>query len=652
MQARFCGECGSELNENGLCPNCSPSEESAPKTAEKDKTQDNTKSNNNKKILLAVLSVVLVFAIIISVGIITTGKRRGERQTATESTDSGNTDQENVQTVYVTYLNEVLIPEWGLLYADGNQANQEGIASVSLTDADKDGTEEMIVLRSKKNGESIDNIITCFEFNEQAEKNVEQTGEFIAFSDSSQYNTSNFCLGASPNTINSDNGNMASALYQVEYNSKIYCVFECITACYFEAEGIIHNETAKIYAFENGAFKEVGDLTVQYRTGVYSAKLPKELPIDNSDLAQYYAQDSVLKEICQSGKTVLHYVQYFQDSGNGVIYDKYFDNTLDAFAAFFDCWGIKKYSFFDSDNPEDVSRYIHLIIPENAKPINTYAAWIDGNRIKTEIRDYTDLQGLLNNETTTAAVTKSPETTIKSAAITPEEAVDIFYNNMSVWYTSSSDLYGPDEGVKYVFLDLDFDGINELAVSTTVGSELTTDNTFYKIDKATKTVKKMQSANGNNLNQLPFLVGGNELNLLKSSQDKYVYYFTGEYLPNGGAGYSQTDFGVFYCDNGKVKTEMKFWETYLAAGVIPYMGAEENGDGPFDTNTFKYGYYQGESMTETSQATYNKMKNDFLNANPKVSLSYKVIDGLSMDLGANVEKKKLLLDSYKAFSYK
>ncbi len=656
MQEKFCGKCGRPLDTaTGKCPVCDKyqtidADEAqmtvapVPVVAEK----KDTKISEGKKTALIVSAIVLVFAVALTGILIAVLKKDKQPEKKL-----GNEEVEAVETTYITYLNEHLIPEMGVFKEDGISTNPNGIKSVSFVDVNRDGVEEMIVAVSQTENNAVSDKFICYKYDENAEKKVSQTGDFTLYSDNGEFSRSKLSFNTPASELY---GNNSSAFYTVEYEGKTYFVYEYVTAVYSEAEGVIYSEEAHVLTFEDGQLREVGNLTVDGLTGVYSKLVPSAISIDNSDLPQYFAEDNYLESVCQKGYKVLFYDQWYQDMG-GVEYRKYYDSTDSAEKAFFACFGINRESTVRYIEPVSINRYITLTIPENAKPIFTYDLWAEGNGRKCEFKDFSALKELIASKESTTASTAPAVTETKKAAdtntVTPEQAVDIYYNSLPIWHVETDDYFDPDRGARYTFLDLDFDGINELAVSNVTDSDLTAENAFYKIDKASKKVVKIPSADERCLNNTAYLMNGNELYLVKGSQGKMnVYYFSGEYLPNGGAGCSQTDFGVFCLESGKVKTEMKFWETYLAAGVIPYMGAEENGDGPFDTDTFSYGYYQNNTMEETDKAAYDKMKNSFLSEHSKTTVSFKVLDGKDFDASSASEQKAKLLDSYKSFSHK
>ena len=414
MQEKFCGKCGRPLDTaTGKCPVCDKyqtidADEAqmtvapVPVVAEK----KDKKLSEGKKTALIVSAIVLVFAVALTGILIAVLKKDKQPEKKL-----GNEEVEAVETTYITYLNEHLIPEMGGVITEGYMETEtgEGIHSVSLTDMDGDGMDEMLVFYSKHTGERLSECIACYEYDETAEHNVSQRGEYESVQELN--------LG-----LNADNE--STALYSVEVNGKTYYVYEN------RQVGMYGDAVVKIFVFENGRLVELANV---YETDweVYSTNLPDSIEIDNSDFFSYIPKVDYISDIFD-GDTKYLYYEYREDLFDeepSAVYDKYYDNSDKAVEAVFESFGIKR-NYSAKVRTEGATDRNDIELPDGAKAIYTYAGWFEGDEMRSEIKDYSDLQRILKQTAakTTAAqtvTTTKPVETTTAAPLKPLTAAEL-----------------------------------------------------------------------------------------------------------------------------------------------------------------------------------------------------------------------------------
>ena len=240
----------------------------------------------------------------------------------------------------------------------------------------------------------------------------------------------------------------------------------------------------------------------------------------------------------------------------------------------------------------------------------------------------------------TVATTKSSEATEKftkkpvNSLLTAEEIVDIYFRNQNVWLP---EVYMPMGGFRYIFLDLDFDGMLELVVNVNDGSGRYSTNTYFKINKNTKMIEEIKT-DETDKPEFGFDYG-NEIKLVKNSSTGKMRYYCVDFLRVSNWDYGSY-YGVMCLENSKINTEVLFCETFTAAGA--YGNAE-------DVETFYY--HVGGKSVEITKEDYNKRINAFFTENKDLNLKFEAVDGYEFGDATPSQQKAMLLKGYKAFSY-
>lgn len=230
----------------------------------------------------------------------------------------------------------------------------------------------------------------------------------------------------------------------------------------------------------------------------------------------------------------------------------------------------------------------------------------------------------------TEKATKKPA----SSSLTAEDVVDIYFRNQNVWLP---EVYMPMGGFRYIFLDLDFDGVLELVVNVNDGSGRYSTNTYFKINKSTKKIEEIRT---DEFDKFEFGFDyGNEIKLVKNSATGKMRYYCIDFLRVSNQDYGSY-YGVMWLENSKINTEILFCETFTAAGA--YGNAE-------DVESFYY--HVGEKSVEITKEDYDNRVNAFFAENKDLNLKFEAVDGYEFGDATPSQQKAMLLKGYKAFSY-
>lgn len=221
-------------------------------------------------------------------------------------------------------------------------------------------------------------------------------------------------------------------------------------------------------------------------------------------------------------------------------------------------------------------------------------------------------------------------------ALTPEEAVDIYMNNKSMWILNPE--YEPMYGYTYSFLDLDFDGTLELIVSSTYGTGRFTDNSFYRINQDSNTVEAIAENNPQGgygeydlwYTKYPLLV--------KNSSGEMVYYC--EDFWYAGAGEYGYSYGKLFLENDEINTESLF-----------QMSKTQKYEQGTTEEVSSYSYYENGILVDADKDTYALKVDSFFDEYKNLYLSTSNIIGRDFDSADETSQKSSLLKCYKSFNY-
>ena len=255
----------------------------------------------------------------------------------------------------------------------------------------------------------------------------------------------------------------------------------------------------------------------------------------------------------------------------------------------------------------------------------------------------TDTTPTSDSKTTTAA---SDNTTESSASAdkpdAAEEAIRIYMDNMDIWQAETDDTswYG------YLFLDLDFDGTLELIASTNTGTGFFSYNKYYKLDTESETVSEISFPSINEEMQCDY-TGIDYPQLYKDNATGKLKYMMYDNTRNGAMHHTTTISELWY-ENNIINTKNLWTYDYL----MDYDHQE-------GVETFTI--YGDDNTTQTvDKDSYYNVLAQYENNNTHQELTFLTVSGTGneendydsfadLDYDAQYE---LLLESYKAFSYK
>ena len=209
-----------------------------------------------------------------------------------------------------------------------------------------------------------------------------------------------------------------------------------------------------------------------------------------------------------------------------------------------------------------------------------------------------------------------------SEKLTNEEAVDLFYNNMSSWIIKNEPIRAT-----YTFLDLDFDGTLELVSTYVEGSGRYSRNCFYKINSDKKVVKCNYSVSSED----EFDLFRDDIKVIKNNADNSYKYYCTDFI-RAGASYYTILYGTLYMKNNKVMCNNVFAEDHYGSSVSYYC-------------------FSNDDITDVSKTNYNKKQEEYFKANTDANLKYSLIAGEDFLNASNEKRKEMLLNSYNDFSY-
>ena len=225
-----------------------------------------------------------------------------------------------------------------------------------------------------------------------------------------------------------------------------------------------------------------------------------------------------------------------------------------------------------------------------------------------------------------------------SNQLTATDIINIYFDNKSVW-AAPEDYYSTVmEPTVYSFIDIDFDGIPELFMSSMQGSAHISINYAYRLNKKNKTIEKIPFEEEPEGSFFGYDLFNEELELLKNNKDGKLHY----YAFDCNTVYMEQIFiwGFLELENGIIESKPVFYVMH------PFGGDEEDGReveyGLFDSN---------EQVQYITEEEYNKKNDGFFKDYTKLNLKYKTVDLNVLQTCPENEQKELFLGSYNAFKY-
>lgn len=242
---------------------------------------------------------------------------------------------------------------------------------------------------------------------------------------------------------------------------------------------------------------------------------------------------------------------------------------------------------------------------------------------------------VVNSVTDTQAETK-PSTKPASVKLTPAEAVKIYMNNIDTWQLDSEKFYMA--GYRYLFLDLDFDGVLELVTNESQGSGRYSTNCFYKIsdNNTVELIPFDESVDKNN--QCDLLFDDSPVLYKDNATGEYQYVFCDYIRAGGGMDYFREE--EYTYKNGKIYANPLFAYEVIQAEVSESGEKEEY-----------YTLFNLEEPEKVDKETYDKAVKDYEAQRTNLDLDFETIDGADFSEANNTVKSDMLLESYTDFSY-
>ncbi len=242
--------------------------------------------------------------------------------------------------------------------------------------------------------------------------------------------------------------------------------------------------------------------------------------------------------------------------------------------------------------------------------------------------------GCADENSSSAASENTPtDSTQTIESLTAEEAANIYLSESDAWmYNGESQ---PLNGHGYCLIDLDFDGVLELITSVCDGSGRYSYNTFYTINLQTRRVTEIPQESveiGGAGVDYYYMAGDSKL--FKNKSDASLNYLFADYV-HVGANEGILSYEKVYIKEGKVFEE-PFFSEYWYPNQDPSLPPLKE--------------YTVENKTATEDE-YTKASESFYNEHEDMGLVWKYVLGSDFSIATDSEKKQLLLDAYRAFSY-
>lgn len=225
-------------------------------------------------------------------------------------------------------------------------------------------------------------------------------------------------------------------------------------------------------------------------------------------------------------------------------------------------------------------------------------------------------------ESKTPSKTQS-KVTANNGKLTPEEAVNIYMNDKSLWMETPE--HEPMCGYGYCLLDLDFDGVLELICSLNDGTGRYSYNRFFRINRSKNKVEEFYSSLSDD-SGVDYMYMRNNAKLLKNQSSGKMFYLFQDYVRvsanEGGSVYYEC-----YLKNGKLNENSLFSE---------YKGME---------NGYQF------AGVDVSKSQYDQKTKDFYAKNKDMNVKWDMVYGDDFDNASTSSQKQMLLKAYRNFSY-
>ncbi|MBQ5995183.1 MAG: hypothetical protein IJL63_04955 [Clostridia bacterium] len=649
MNAKFCGKCGTPLDTvTGKCPVCdkqptapnqqyaapnrtytAPNQPPFAQNVQPQYTAPNqprytgqvppavrpqvaaqNAADKNKKLIIILASAAGAFVLILLIIVLALTGSGSKPETAsyTPAAQSTEASEQNadVEAVFREYVTTALVPQYGVF--DGNDpANRPlGMYSAQVTDFEHDGRKELAVAHTEKRNDDISYVLTVYGCDggitegKTAADVIRQEGSAVV------------CSVPDYTALSTEQLPTERSMYTFEHNGKTYLAFEAVSWL----EG--YEYEAHIFTVDGGRLTEVANLFhtnngIGYKV-LYSNRLPEGMNKSNAGFPNVPETEDEKKNYVDKGYIVLYYEA---GMGSDYTYGNGYSSSDEAAKDFFGHLSLNRSTnVVGNDNAH--GREFSLDSSAGVNNIFSYLyyrEYIDGIYTKDiySFKDYTKLSEFIKQsapETTAKPQTAAAQTPTPSAPpLSADEAVNIFMSHYGLWESGLE--FGYDT-ISLAFLDMDFDGVNELVINNIGGSLSASTNHYYGIDLKTKTVQELKEYEKS---------GGGYTEVEDYMDMAYDIFGNGEYPQL----YREKNSGQrkYYCYNGA-----GYW------------------DGSQHTGSVSYGFLYLKDGRVINEPTDNNSGYE------KCVMTYKVIDGGKIQNAGSETRKQLLLDSYKAFSYK
>lgn len=260
-------------------------------------------------------------------------------------------------------------------------------------------------------------------------------------------------------------------------------------------------------------------------------------------------------------------------------------------------------------------------------------------------------QGGISPDTTLSqdGIISSQNTEEESTAVSPtaykgdnpeapdaETVVKAFMDNIDKWNNVPE--YCNWNG--YLFLDLNFDGILELIVTSNSGTGQFSDNFYYIYDDKTNSVSELPFHEKDEEYQSDFFFTDYP-KLYKNNKTGEKTYLLRDHLSGGNSMYTEI-YETLCVDSSANIVATKLWSTEFIAAEFSDSGADEY--------TYRLFDEKGESA-KVDKETYDNTVAEFENTYTELNLHYEIVQGNDFSEADADTQQALLLASYKAFYY-
>lgn len=221
------------------------------------------------------------------------------------------------------------------------------------------------------------------------------------------------------------------------------------------------------------------------------------------------------------------------------------------------------------------------------------------------------------------------------AAFTPEDAIDIYWENMAVWAVPYD--LSPYNGYYYTFIDLDCDGVLELVSHINKGLSVPTATYYYRIDPRDRSVQPIELQQAESEIDYCFDFSENSVRLLRHRVDGYMTYYCTSH-PESKDGQYTEQFGALTMRGSALSSRLLFEIVYQMSIL---------GERP----SYFYTYTDGKRNGQITGDEYEAAEEAFLGQFEDMELSWRNVYEYEYRERTPEQKKALLLQAYKSFRY-